>query len=106
MKIQFLYSPLCSESEVPSVYALAEKFPGSFVENYSIFQIEEGQEKDFPGDMPSIIRALRRGEGFLTTGMVFVEGKLMGSIAGESEELVAKIKAWREKFGENSSPTE
>ena len=96
MVIQLLYAPYCAESEIPYIYALAEKFPASVIETYNILDINEGEENKLPGEMPSITRALRRGEGFLSTGIVFVEGKFLGSISLDIDKLVEKIESLRE----------
>ncbi len=96
MVFQLLYAPYCAESEIPYIYALAEKFPDSVIETYNILDINEGEENTLPGEMPSITRALRRGEGFLSTGIVFVEGKFLGSISSDIEKLVSKIENLRE----------
>ncbi len=92
MKIQFLYSPLCLRAEIPYVRFLAAKLEGCEIESFDIGKIAEGEEDELPGEMPSIVRALRRGEGFLTEGLIFCEGELLGRASTDREELLEKIR--------------
>ena len=92
MKLQFLYSPLCLRAEMPHVLFLAQKISGCKVENYNIVDIEEGEENNLPGEMPSIIRALRRGEGFITDGLIFIEGYLIGQAGENLDVLLDRVK--------------
>ncbi len=92
MRIQFLYSPLCNRAEKPRICFLAEKLPGCTIENYNISDITEGEEDDLPGELPAVVRALRRGEGFLTEGLIFCEGELLGPSSTDLDELLQKIR--------------
>ncbi len=91
MKIQFLYSPLCLRAEIPYVRFLADKLRDCEVESFDIGSIVEGKEDELPGEMPSVVRALRRGEGFLTEGLIFFEGELLGRASLDVEELMDMI---------------
>lgn len=91
MRIQFLYSPLCNRAEKPYICFLAEKLPRCTIENYNIIDIAEGEEEELPGELPAVVRALRRGEGFLTEGLIFCEGELLGPAGTDLDELLQKI---------------
>lgn len=103
MKIQFLYSPLCLRAEIPYVRFLSDKLQGCEIESFDIWNIPEGEEDQLPGEMPSVVRALRRGEGFLTEGLIFCEGELLGPASKDIEELIQLIQEKGGLWDENNS---